>query len=128
MNTNKMKKNFNRYIIHWCEFNIANPRATIPVYLLLHKVWMCNNITLYRENNYRAINRKTTGNPHVTCDHGRAVYLYIITCELQSLTHTRILDNGIYGDSKLQRCKFLSYRMTDHRLKILGKLHTENSV
>jgi len=46
----KMKKNLTRYIIQWCEFNIANPRAVIPVYLLLGKVWMCNNITLYQEN------------------------------------------------------------------------------
>ena len=42
--TNKMKKNFNRYIIHWCEINIANPSATILVYVLLRRVWMCDNI------------------------------------------------------------------------------------
>lgn len=46
----KMKKNFTTYSIQWCEFNIANPRAVIPVYLLYRTVWMYNNTTLYQEN------------------------------------------------------------------------------
>jgi hypothetical protein len=109
----KMKNNLTAYITYWCEFKIANPRAVIPEHLLLGKVWMCDNITLYQENKLQGHQREDSRKPsHDCCDHGRAVCLYIITCELQSLTHIRILDNRIHWDPKLQRCKLLSYGMT----------------
>jgi len=109
----KMNNNFTGYVTHWCEFKIASPLAVIPVHLLLGKARMCNNITLYQENKLQGHQREDSRkSSHDCCDHGRAECLYIITCELQSLTHIRILDNRIYWDPKLHRCKFLSYRMT----------------
>jgi hypothetical protein len=92
----KTKKNFTRYSKYLCEFNIANPRAVIQVYLLLGKVWMCNSITLYQENKLQGHQHEDSRKPlHDCCDHGCAVYLYI-TYKLQSLMHIRILNNRIY--------------------------------
>jgi hypothetical protein len=95
--SDKMKKNFTRYIKYWHEVNINKPSVVIQVHLLLTKVWMCNIITLYQENKLQGHQHEDRRKClHDCCDHAGAVYLYIITYELQSQTHIRNLDNRKY--------------------------------